>query len=417
MWRLKIAEGEGAWLKSKNNHIGRRLWELDPDLGTPKERATVNKARSDFFQNRFSKKQSSDLLMRMQELLFQEDLYYPHPLIQDIFWEFMHKVAEPLFTGWPLSKLRERALQKILQHIHYEDENSEYLCIGVIEKVLCLLSCWVENRNSDAIKFHLARLPDHLWISEDGMKVQACGSQLWDTAFAVQAIMSSNLIEEYGSTLTKAHRFLKNSQVMENPMGDYSHWYRHVSKGGWTFLVADQRWVVSDCTAEALTAVLLVSEVEPKIVGEAMEIERLYDAVNIILSLQNSNGGFSTWGLTRTYSWMELFNPSEMFADIIIDYQHVECTSSAVHALALFRKLYPGHRKKEIENCIAKATMFIQDVQESNGSWSASLPVSYTYATWFGIRGLIAAGKTYNNSPAIQKACEFLLSKQQDSGG
>ena len=39
------------------------------------------------------------------------------------------------------------------------------------------------------------------------------GSQLWDTAFAVQAIISSNLTEEYGPTLRKAHSFVKNSQV------------------------------------------------------------------------------------------------------------------------------------------------------------------------------------------------------------
>lgn len=39
------------------------------------------------------------------------------------------------------------------------------------------------------------------------------GSQLWDTAFSVQAIISTNLTEQYGSTLRKAHMFLKNSQV------------------------------------------------------------------------------------------------------------------------------------------------------------------------------------------------------------
>ena len=34
---------------------------------------------------------------------------------------------------------------------------------------------------------HLARVPDYLWVAEDGMKMQGYnGSQLWDTAFAVQ---------------------------------------------------------------------------------------------------------------------------------------------------------------------------------------------------------------------------------------
>lgn len=39
------------------------------------------------------------------------------------------------------------------------------------------------------------------------------GSQLWDTAFAVQAIISTNIAEEYGPTLKKAHEYIKDSQV------------------------------------------------------------------------------------------------------------------------------------------------------------------------------------------------------------
>ena len=39
---------------------------------------------------------------------------------------------------------------------------------------------------------------------------------------------------------------------MDNPSGDFSRKYRHISKGGWAFQVADQGWQVSDCTAEAL---------------------------------------------------------------------------------------------------------------------------------------------------------------------
>ena len=36
---------------------------------------------------------------------------------------------------------------------------------------------------------------------------------MWDAAFAIQAILSCNLSEEYGSTLRKAHDFVKASQV------------------------------------------------------------------------------------------------------------------------------------------------------------------------------------------------------------
>lgn len=52
-------------------------------------------------------------------------------------------------------------------------------------------------------------------------------------------------------------------------------------------------------------------------------------------------------------------------------YSYVECTSAAIQALASFRKLYPGHRREEIQRCIDKATTFIEKIQASDGSWYA----------------------------------------------
>lgn len=65
MWKLKISEG-GPDLVSVNNFIGREHWEFDPDAGTPEELAEVERAREEYKKNRYKKKQSSDLLMRMQ---------------------------------------------------------------------------------------------------------------------------------------------------------------------------------------------------------------------------------------------------------------------------------------------------------------------------------------------------------------
>ncbi|KOM54114.1 hypothetical protein LR48_Vigan10g000600 [Vigna angularis] len=353
-----------------------------------------------------------------RNLCAKEDLYYPHPLVQDILWGSLHNFLEPILMHWPGKKLREKALTSTMEHIHYEDENTRYICIGPVNKVLNMLCCWVEDPNSEAFKLHLPRVYDYLWIAEDGMKMQGYnGSQLWDTAFAVQAIISTNLIEEFGPTIRKAHTYIKNSQVLEDCPGDLNKWYRHISKGAWPFSTADHGWPISDCTAEGLKAVLSLSKIAPEVVGEPLEVKRLYDSVNVILSLQNEDGGFATYELKRSYNWLELINPAETFGDIVIDYPYVECTSAAIQALASFRKLYPGHRREEIQCCIEKSAAFIENIQASDGSWYGSWGVCFTYGAWFGVKGLIAAGKSFSNCPSLRKACEFLLSKQLPSGG
>ncbi|XP_057520604.1 lupeol synthase-like isoform X2 [Amaranthus tricolor] len=347
----------------------------------------------------------------------KEDLYYPHPLMQDMVWGFLHHFAEPVLNRWPFSKLREKAMKLAMEHVHYEDINSRYLCIGCVEKVLCLIACWVEDPNSEAYKKHLARIPDYLWLAEDGMKMQSFGCQMWDAAFAAQAISSSGLIHEYATTLKNAHDFIKASQVVENPIGNFEEMYRHTSKGSWTFSMQDHGWQVSDCTAEGLKTALIFSRMSPELVGEKIEAHRLFDAVNVILSLQSKNGGFPAWEPQRAYSWLEKFNPTEFFEDVLIEREYVECTSSAIQGLTLFKTSYPGHRKREIECCIAKGLHYIEQTQNPDGSWYGCWGICYTYGTWFGVEALVACRKNCYNSVALRKACNFLISKQLPDGG
>ncbi|GAY36874.1 hypothetical protein CUMW_280080 [Citrus unshiu] len=244
-------------------------------------------------------------------------------------------------------------------------------------KGACMLACWVERPNGDSFKKHLARIPDYLWVAEDGMKMQ----------------------------------------VKDNPSGDFKRMYRHISKGSWTFSDQDHGWQVSDCTAEGLKCCLLLSMMPTEIVGEKMEPERLYDSVNLLLSLQSKIGGLPAWEPVGAHKWLELLNPTEFFADIVIEHEYVECTSSAIQALTMFSKLYPGHRKKEIDKFIGKAIGYLEDAQMADGSWYGCWGVCFTYGTWFALGGLAAAGKTYTNSPTVRKAVHFLLNSQTQNGG
>ncbi|KAI7995522.1 Cycloartenol synthase 2 [Camellia lanceoleosa] len=343
---------------------------------------------------------------------------YTHPYHQIDWNQARYLYWDPLLMQWLFYRLRKKALSMVMQHIHYEDENTQYICLGPVNKVLNMICCWVDDPNSMANQLHLSRIKDYLWMAEDGMKMQGYnGSQLWDVAFAVQAILSTNLVDEYGSMLKKSHEFIRISQVRDDSSGNLSFWYRHTSKGGWPFSTPDNGWPVSDCTAEGLKAALMLSQLPSTLVGETIAVDQLYNAVNLILSLQNNNGGFASYERTRSYTWLEMINPAETFGDIIIDYQYVECTSAAIQGLRSFMNSYPGYRRKEVEACIVKAINFIESIQLPDGSWYGSWGVCYTYGTWFGIKGLVSGGRTFQDSYSIRKACDFLLSKQVDSGG
>ncbi|KAM1717416.1 hypothetical protein ACFX11_025251 [Malus domestica] len=164
-----------------------------------------------------------------------------------------------------------------MQHIHYEDENTRYLCIGPVNKVLNMLCCWAEDPISEAFKLHLLRIPDCLWIAEDGMNA---GLQWKSSVGYFFCHSSTDLVEEYGPILRKAHQYIKDFQVIST---------------------ADHEWPISDCTAEGLKAALLLSKIPAETVGDSLDIKHFYDAVNVTLSLQNDDGGFATYELTRSY--------------------------------------------------------------------------------------------------------------------
>ncbi|KAJ9565776.1 hypothetical protein OSB04_001742 [Centaurea solstitialis] len=348
----------------------------------------------------------------------KEDLFYPHTTIQDLLWDSLHYVSEPLFKYWPLTKLRERALKTIVKLIRYGGQESRYVTTGCVEKCLQMMVWCAENPDGDEFKHHLARIPDYLWIAEDGMKMQTYGSQLWDCALGTQAILASNMVEEYGDCLKKANFYIKESQLKNDLTGDYNKMCRQFSKGAWTFTDQDQGWAVSDCTAEALKCLLLLSQMPEEISGKTVDKERLYDAVNFLLFVQSpTSGGFAIWEPPVPQPYLEKLNPSELFADIVVEKERVENTASIIQALLAFKRLHPGHRGKEIELSVSKAVSYLEASQRPDGSWYGYWGICFIYAAYFVLRGLGAAGKTYDNCEAVRKAVNFVLSIQNDEGG
>uniref|UniRef100_A0A8C5K659 Terpene cyclase/mutase family member n=1 Tax=Jaculus jaculus TaxID=51337 RepID=A0A8C5K659_JACJA len=346
-----------------------------------------------------------------------DDLYTPHSWLLHGVYAFLN-----LYERFHSTGLRRKAVQTLYEHIAADDSFTKSISIGPISKTINMLVRWAtDGPVSPAFQEHVSRIPDYLWLGLDGMKMQGTnGSQIWDTAFAIQALLEAGAHHrpEFLPCLQKAHEFLRLSQVPDNPP-DYQKYYRQMRKGGFSFSTLDCGWIVSDCTAEALKSVLLLQTRCPSIT-EHIPPERLCDAVAVLLSLKNSDGGYATYETKRGGYLLELLNPSEVFGDIMIDYTYVECTSAVMQALVCFHKNHPDHRAAEIRKALEQGLEFCRHKQRADGSWEGSWGVCFTYGTWFGLEAFACMGHAYQDGTAcaeVSRACNFLLGRQMVDGG
>ncbi|KYQ91453.1 cycloartenol synthase [Tieghemostelium lacteum] len=340
------------------------------------------------------------------------DMYNPHTLLLKGV-NYALSLYEKVHSSW----LRDKAIDHTFDHIRFEDEQTKYIDIGPVNKTLNMLCVWDREGKSPNFYKHADRLFDYLWLSNDGMKMQGYnGSQLWDTAFTIQAFLETGLTnsKEFQETMLKANHYLDITQVPENAP-DMDKYFRHISKGAWPFSTVDHGWPISDCTAEGIKAALALRQL-PYITP--ISLERVSDGINVVLSLQNKNGGWASYENTRGPNWTEKFNPSEVFNNIMIDYSYVECSAACIQAMSSFLKhITPTHPQYKLcKNSIARGVKFIKGIQREDGSWLGSWGICFTYGTWFGVEGLVASGEPLS-SPSIIKACKFLLSKQRSDGG
>lgn len=347
----------------------------------------------------------------------QCDLYTPHSSLLNIAYMLLN-----IYESHHSAALRQKAVAELYDHIQADDRFTHCISIGPISKTINMLVRWyVDGPSSAAFQEHVSRIPDYLWIGLDGMKMQGTnGSQLWDTCFAVQAFLEAGAQDEPTLTecLKQAHHFLDITQIPENPP-EYKKYYRQMNKGGFPFSTRDCGWIVADCTAEGLKSVMLLQEKCP-FISEALSPERLHDAVNVLLSMRNGDGGFATYETKRGGKLLELLNPSEVFGDIMIDYTYVECTSAVMQALSHFHKKHPQHRTQEIRSTLTEGLDYCRRVQRPDGSWEGSWGVCFTYGTWFGLEAFACMGHVYEDGracPEVERACQFLLSQQMEGGG
>lgn len=346
------------------------------------------------------------------------DLYYPHTKLLNIMNNIIVFYENYIRPKWLLDYSNKKAFDLIIKEL----QNTEYLGIAPVSAAFQTIVLYhVQGPTGDDYLKSFNRLSETLFLGKQGLTVMGTnGSQVWDCAFFIQYYFNAGLAElpEFYHVIENSFKFLINSQFdTECVEGSF----RDKRKGAWPFSTKEQGYTVSDCTAESIKAIVMVMNSKHfEKLHSLYDINKLNDAIDVLLTLQNVGsykfGSFSTYEQIKATPMLELINPAEVFGNIMVEYPYVECTDSSVLGLAYFNK-YSTYRKDDIKLTIKRATDYIIDAQDVDGSWYGCWGVCFTYAGMFALESLHEINLNYENSEVVRKGCDFLVKRQLEDGG
>ena len=160
-------------------------------------------------------------------------------------------------------------------------------------------------------------------------------------------------------------------------------------------------WPVTDCTAEATVLGLIAADAaRPR----ARQSTRRSGSVHVAWS-GTADGGFGSYEAQRSVVGLEWLNPAEMFGDSMTEHSYVECTASCLAALAALSGALPAnHESGGDARSLTGGSLGCAGPRQSDGSWRGVWGVQFIYGTFFGVRGLLAAGARPGD-PALRLAC------------
>lgn len=352
----------------------------------------------------------------------RSDLYVAPDILLRTTYDLLH-AAGAIRRRWGIGeRLRGRALRHCLDLIRNEVSATAGQCLSPVNGVLNLLALHANDPADPLIDTLLDGLEAWRWQSESGgIRYAGARSQSWDTAIAMQALLPALARQsaewpDLAAAVRKGYRYLAARQCRSEPAARNPD--RQSTVGGWCFSDGAHQWPVSDCAAEAVTAMLACHE-RPGLIAQSERIapERLAGAAEFILDRQNPDGGFGTYERRRGPAFLERLNPSEMFGQCMTERSYIECTASCLKSLAGLSRHLPGDRwGRRIAGARRRALAFLRRGQRQDGSYPGFWGINFIYATSFVLRAFAADGQP-DTDPAVRRALAWLEARQRPDGG
>ncbi len=235
--------------------------------------------------------------------------------------------------------------------------------------------------------------------TEDSYRVQPCVSPVWDTAWAMRALIESGLAADHPAVV-KAGKFLLDKQIL-----DYGDWAvkNHQGKpGAWAFEFENRFYPDVDDSAVVVMALQIA-----KLPNEQLKQQAIARAINWIASMQCQAGGWAAFDVNNNQDWLNLVPYGDLKA--MIDPNTADVTARVLEML--------GECKQSIDTqSFEKALFYLINEQETDGSWFGRWGVNYIYGTSSALSALaLVAPHTCKSS--IERGVTWLLKCQNTDGG
>ncbi|HTV11444.1 MAG TPA: squalene--hopene cyclase [Acidimicrobiales bacterium] len=234
---------------------------------------------------------------------------------------------------------------------------------------------------------------------EDGRRIEACQSPVWDTALAVIALLDAGAGGD-DPAVKAACNWLADQEV--TVVGDWAVRRPELAPGGWAFEFANVHYPDIDDTAEVVIALR-------RALGFASGPAASERGVDWVVGMQSKDGG---WGAFDADNDSSL--PTRLpFFDFgaVTDPPSADVTAHVVEMLA-----GEEHLSSTAQSALARGLEWLSCHQEPDGSYWGRWGVNHVYGTGAVVPALIAAGVPPKD-PQVADAVNWLKSRQNPDGG
>jgi squalene-hopene/tetraprenyl-beta-curcumene cyclase len=231
---------------------------------------------------------------------------------------------------------------------------------------------------------------------EQGRRLEACQSPVWDTALALLALADAGLVDD--EVLPSTTDWLLGEEI--RVPGDWTVRRPELAPGGWAFEFANDNYPDIDDTAVVVLALARAGLADHPAVARG---------IDWILGMQCSDGGWGAFDVDNTRTLCREL-PFCDFGELI-DPPSADVTAHVVEMLADV-----GAAQAGAATSAAAGVAWLLRAQESDGSWFGRWGANYVYGTGAVLPALAAAGVS-PASASVRRAVEWLETHQNGDGG